>query len=179
MINPPKTKNAANQFAKDCMVTALIQLLKSKKLSEITISELTKKAGVSRMTFYRNYNAKEDIFIQHINEIFTVYRKECDKTVCQSEFYDMPNLLHCFHYFYIHKEFINTLLLSGMGHLFLSELSAYVISVWYHSGCSINRYYTLQAFSGSLYNVYLTWSASGSDISDTVMAEMIHNIYAK
>lgn len=51
-------KNAANQIAKECLVTALIQLLKEKNLSEITISELASKAGVSRMTYYRNYTTK-------------------------------------------------------------------------------------------------------------------------
>lgn len=48
------TKNS-NFFSRDCMVQALIQLLKTKSLSNITITELTERAGVSRMTYYRNY----------------------------------------------------------------------------------------------------------------------------
>ena len=50
------TKNS-NFFSRDCMVQALIQLLKTKSLSNITITELTERAGVSRMTYYRNYHS--------------------------------------------------------------------------------------------------------------------------
>ena len=46
--------NHSKQFSRDCMVQALIQLLQTKSLSNITISELTERAGVSRMTYYRN-----------------------------------------------------------------------------------------------------------------------------
>lgn len=60
----------ANIIAKECIVSALLKLIYEKPLSTITISELTKKAGVSRMTFYRNYDSKEEVFIGHLDEIF-------------------------------------------------------------------------------------------------------------
>ena len=53
-----KSKNRANQLAKEYMVIALMQLLEEKPLSSISVSELTRKAGVSRMTYYRNYNRR-------------------------------------------------------------------------------------------------------------------------
>ena len=55
-------KNPSNLLARKCIATALSQLLKEKSFSSITVSELTKKAGVSSMTYYRNYSSKEDIF---------------------------------------------------------------------------------------------------------------------
>ena len=53
-------KNQANVLAKECMVSALMQLLEDKPLSAISVTELTEKAGVSRMTYYRNYQSKEE-----------------------------------------------------------------------------------------------------------------------
>ena len=47
------------------MVQALIQLLKTKSLSNITITELTERAGVSRMTYYRNYHSLD---LQQLSE---------------------------------------------------------------------------------------------------------------
>lgn len=38
-------KNAANQLARECIVTALLQLLKEKPLSALSISEITSRAG--------------------------------------------------------------------------------------------------------------------------------------
>lgn len=40
-------------------------LLKENKLSNISISEITRKAGVGRASFYRNYKSKEDILRQY------------------------------------------------------------------------------------------------------------------
>lgn len=69
-------KNAANQLARECIVTALLQLLKEKPLSALSISEITSRAGVSRMTYYRNYKSKEDIFVQALSDILDEYHRE-------------------------------------------------------------------------------------------------------
>lgn len=42
---------------------ALLKLLKEFELEEIPISKITEEAKVSRMTFYRNFNRKEDIVL--------------------------------------------------------------------------------------------------------------------
>ncbi len=62
------TKNS-NFFSRDCMVQALIQLLKTKSLSNITITELTERAGVSRMTYYRNYHSLDEIFSSYLKDL--------------------------------------------------------------------------------------------------------------
>lgn len=55
-----KKNNPENIFIRECMAEALIKLIKTKSLSEITITELTKTAGVLRMSHYRNFNSKEE-----------------------------------------------------------------------------------------------------------------------
>ncbi|HFI0252331.1 TPA: TetR/AcrR family transcriptional regulator [Streptococcus suis] len=66
-ISPKSLKNLyqsnkeANQLTKESLETALLFLLEKKELKQISISELVKKAGVSRNAFYRNYKSKEEI----------------------------------------------------------------------------------------------------------------------
>ena len=43
------------------IVTALLQLRQKKAFDRISITELCRKAGVSRMSFYRNFESKEDV----------------------------------------------------------------------------------------------------------------------
>ncbi|HIW22258.1 MAG TPA: TetR/AcrR family transcriptional regulator [Candidatus Dorea intestinavium] len=172
------SKNSANQLAKECLITALVQLLHEKKLSEISISELTKKAGVSRMTYYRNYVSKEDIIMKYLAEIFTLYHQEFKQQSDHTNFYDMPNMLHCFQYFSAYKDFINTLFLSGLGDLFLSNLTKYILSLWYKEGDSLTHYYTLLAFAGSLCSIYLAWMKNDSSLPVEELARIIHSIYS-
>ncbi|MDD7389116.1 MAG: TetR/AcrR family transcriptional regulator [Lachnospiraceae bacterium] len=54
-------RNISNEFLKECIADALIQLMKEKPLESITITEITALAGVGRSTYYRNFTSKEDI----------------------------------------------------------------------------------------------------------------------
>lgn len=54
-------RNITNEFLKECIADALIQLLKTKPFDEITITQITDVAGVGRSTYYRNFTSKEDV----------------------------------------------------------------------------------------------------------------------
>lgn len=171
-------KNSANLLARECMVTALIQLLKTKSLSAISISELTEKAGVSRMAYYRNYETKEDIFISYLRDALDEYRRDAESLPPDRKFFDTGNLIHCFSYFKKHNEFLETLFRSGLGHLLLNAISQYVLDTYQKPEDSIEHYYILQAFTGALYNLYIAWSLNGGKESPEEMAEILHRAYS-
>lgn len=53
---------------------ALAHHLQSKTIDEITIGELTRTAGVSRQTFYSNFDSKQSILLNRIEALFEVSR---------------------------------------------------------------------------------------------------------
>lgn len=63
-------KSGSSALTKECLYTALVILMEQKPYAEITITEIAKKAGVSRMSYYRLYKSKDDILIQYFNDIF-------------------------------------------------------------------------------------------------------------
>ena len=58
----------ANVFVCECITQSLFRLLKRKAYSEITVTGLVHEAGVSRNSFYRNYQNIEDIIQQFLEE---------------------------------------------------------------------------------------------------------------
>ena len=60
-------------LTKECISTALLVLLEEKPYEKITISEITEKAGVSRMAYYRNYKDKDDILITCVRDAETSF----------------------------------------------------------------------------------------------------------
>lgn len=62
--------NANAQRSIDLLVMTMLQLLQSKLLSEITVSELTQCAGVVRNTFYAHFDSKESILSYHLYDLF-------------------------------------------------------------------------------------------------------------
>ena len=64
-----------NLFIKEYILQALLDLMKEKDFKDISITEITKKAGVSRMAYYRNYYYKEDILENYMTELLEKYEK--------------------------------------------------------------------------------------------------------
>lgn len=58
--------NSANIMVKQCITEALLRLMQRKSFQQISISEITRIAGVGRVSFYRNYQSKEDILYQYL-----------------------------------------------------------------------------------------------------------------
>jgi len=171
-------RNQANQLARECMVQALIKLLDTKPLSEISVTEIANKAGVSRMTYYRNYNSKEEIFTTYLHDIFDTFRQDTFTAEQQGGFFQKyENILYCFHFFEKHKDFILSLYKSNMADLLLQVLTEYITETYYSEDKGIVYYYELQALTGSLYTLYLTWLLRGCQESGEKMAMIINNIY--
>lgn len=171
-------RNQANILARECMVEALIRLLNTKPLSEISVTEIARKAGVSRMTYYRNYSSKEEIFTTYLEDIFETFRNDTFKAEQQGGFFQKyENILYCFHFFEKHKEFILSLDKCNMGDLLLQVLDQYIQETYYSEDKGIFFYYKLQALTGSLYNLYISWIRRGAQESGEKMAQIIYEIY--
>lgn len=65
-----KNNAESNAITKECIESALILLMKKKPFSEISIQEIIKRAGVSRSSYYRNYDSKEAILEGRLDSIF-------------------------------------------------------------------------------------------------------------
>lgn len=54
---------------------ALLLLMKDKAYPDITIGEITAKAGVNRSTYYRHFDTKESIIHSYLDSIMETYQK--------------------------------------------------------------------------------------------------------
>ncbi len=59
--------------SKDIITEALLDLLKSYSLDAVTITQLCRRAGVGRPTFYRHFESKEDVLAQLTQKLFKEY----------------------------------------------------------------------------------------------------------
>lgn len=69
-----------NTYVKNRITETTIRLLKEKPLTDISISEIIQEAQVSRNSFYRNYQEKEDILRAHIRALFQGWKDAYEKT---------------------------------------------------------------------------------------------------
>lgn len=74
-----------NSYVKKQITNALLRLLKEKELKDISISEITTTAQVSRISFYRNYNDKDTIIKKYIHLTLNEWNKNHTKTEKHTE----------------------------------------------------------------------------------------------
>jgi len=72
----PFSNASRNSYVRRHITEALVGLLKEKPMQEISISEITERAGVGRMSFYRNYNSKEDVVRAYLSDMVGGWEEE-------------------------------------------------------------------------------------------------------
>lgn len=111
-------RHPANLLVRDCITKALFRLMKRKDYNDISISELVNTAGVSRNSFYRNYQSREDILRQYL----------ADKTSAWwSGFTEQPDryihvIAEVFQHFLSMKEEINLIYRAGLSWLLMEHI---------------------------------------------------------
>ncbi|HEM3472027.1 TPA: TetR/AcrR family transcriptional regulator [Streptococcus suis] len=62
--------------AQDYIQEALLQLIQQKAYDKITITDIANRAGVTRISFYRNFDSKDAILKQALERAYSAYKKE-------------------------------------------------------------------------------------------------------
>lgn len=73
-------KNEAHEIVLESFTEALLQLMEKKPLAQINVTELCNRAGVSRISFYRNYAKIEDILVKHMSKCTEVWYRDFSKS---------------------------------------------------------------------------------------------------
>lgn len=107
-------------YVRQQLTTALLDLLQEKDLNDITVSQLTEKAQVGRVSFYRQFTSKEAILAAHIQQLLTplMSQWETSPTPEQSNTY----LGQLFGHFDEHRDFYLLLSRRGLFDLLRQEL---------------------------------------------------------
>lgn len=70
-----RRKNTTSAMMCDYLAQALLILLKGHDLDQITISQLTEKAGVNRSTYYRHFSSKQQLAQYYYARLLAKHRQ--------------------------------------------------------------------------------------------------------
>jgi AcrR family transcriptional regulator len=129
-----------NTYVKKQITAALLALLKEKPLSDISVSELTNKAEINRVSFYRNYQSKEDILKEESDRLIKEWGMLYESNTESAPETLFPSL---FDFYRDHRDFYTTLYNAGMSSIMMEtiigtiqitpemqNLEAYMKSFW-------------------------------------------------
>ncbi len=162
---------ARQTLAKECITTALIELMKVKKYSEISVTDIAEKSGMSRMTYYRNYQSKDDIIIQYINGVASDIHELILRTGVNSDVYTYYKML--FENLGIHSDVVLVAYNANLGNLILDAINENMLMTYPPSGKSPFKAYKRHYYAGAFYNILVEWLKAGKKESPAELAEFI------
>ncbi len=166
----PKTKDQ-NRLARERIVAALTELMSEKDYASISITEITQKAKVSRMTYYRNYSSKEDILRKFMRDI----GERIHAKIVEQDLYRDP-----YQYYYTLFEMLghydamaNAALNAGLDGLILECIARNMDQTFLGSTTHPDaEKYLLRFHAGAFFHVFIEWTRSGKQESCEQMARL-------
>lgn len=159
-----------DNFNKKCMAEALVILMKEKDFNDISITEITNKAGVSRMFFYRNYKFKEDILTNYMYSLLEEYNSLRNNHVDNM----YSRFLFAFNFFKQNKDFVVSMEKCNLSVIIQNVINDYM-KMFYQKTSSSEDIYNVYFLSGALYNASKIWILSGLKESPEDMAKFFVN----
>ena len=169
-----KKISSNKEFAKNCIMDALLQLMHTKDYEQISISELTRKAGVSRMSYYRNYNSKDSILSDYMYHILKEYTNELQGPSFRSDFQTYEHILRSLKYLKKYKDYVLCLKKANRSEILLKGLDLYMLYVTETLNKSNLEKYQLYYYSGALYNIFMHWLEDDMKEDIEVIASIIY-----
>lgn len=163
--------------SKQLISMAIYQLMYTTPYSKITVKMICDKAGVSRMSFYRYYSTKEDVFINFADERF-------------EEFYDtymtkditIDSFIHdVIAYFKKYNRQIKILEKADNTQILITQFERYAAYIIRNAkSLSVFQYHNnplaVPYFAGAFYNVLIYWSKNNFKQNEEDMAHMLEEL---
>ncbi|MGN0571274.1 MAG: TetR/AcrR family transcriptional regulator [Candidatus Fimenecus sp.] len=146
---------------------ALLQLMKTKKFETISISEITKKAGVSRNAFYRNFTSKEDILKQYCDRVTKDFFDSVDEKFTYNYY------VRLLYHFQNQYEAIQIILKANLIYILIDVFSKYT-SV--RDSDTKRKPYADSYAAGGMLFVVLRWLNAGMPETPEELAQIIFSV---
>lgn len=168
-------QNKKTIFTRMCIGEAIIALLKDTDLRQLKILSVVKKAGVSRMTFYKYYSSTQAALEDYLQILIHGFLEEGTREKEHMDFLTYENILFAFHYFDRYRSFFLTMKKNGLYSILIDSVNRFVTEHIYTGEDAL--VYKAYSYSGSLLNSFLMWEEQGKKEKAEVVAGMIYELY--
>ena len=168
---------AQEEYTRHYIITALFKLMSDYDYGEISVTDIAKKAGVGRATFYRYLKKKEDIIIYYFERTLREYQNNqhyyprCKEDYIQIVYNIMVT-------FKEHKKPLKLIRKARLECMYLEYLNKNFVDLFDSSYPNLNVY-TPYLYAGMLFNISMRWLDNNCDEDEKKLAEIIVNAIYK
>lgn len=168
-------KNEAHEMVVESLAQALLQLMEKKPLNKINVSELCSRAGVGRISFYRNFDSLDEILVQHLKKCTDDWWADFVQREAEGFYNDFwPELLEQYRK---NAHLIQLLYQNNASHL----IKDHIFACCQPAGeVSVDEAYSRAALAGALYGMVDEWIKRGmGELPENFSFRKIANLMPK
>lgn len=156
-----------SQLSKEYLSQAMFLLLERKPFEQITVKELCEKAGVSRLTFYRNFESREEIIRNYWDRSFQDYLTK----VISSEHPSLREaLVASFGLWGQDKDLLNVLSNDHLSEILYQSFSEYLERILEQFGMTDAFDAPSRAFIvGGIFHTLIGWLRTGEETPEEIV----------
>lgn len=155
------------------IIDSLFELIKKKEYSNISITEITDKAGVGRVSFYRNFNSKEDIIKKWITNTTDSFLENSDISYKNDSTKDY--FIKLFTHLDKYKEEAYLIYKANLFNLLKEEFDSKLINLHQKEYSNYKSYF----IAGGIFNVYYFWLINGSKETPKELANKMVDLLSR
>lgn len=161
------------------LIDALLELMKDRPYSKISVAHIAEQSGVARPTFYLHFHSKDDLLIAYIDEMFEKFYSEVDEYITQRKDADPVIASIMFRQWSDNAIFARLLVQDDIENLMLTQFKNYVSRVVerFMDAHSIQNKagllpYVVDYLAGASFMVITRWVREGFVETPEVMGEL-------
>lgn len=162
-------------FTRMCISEAIIDLMGKKPFDKITVSEVVKRAGVARMTFYNYYHSTYEALSDYLQILIKEYIAEGESNPEIGGNRTYSHILFSLEFFDRHAPYFMMLSQNGLHTIMLDGINRFMqYAAMYDANHSV---YEMYCYSGGLLNTFLKWEEGGKKEKVEDIAGLLYKLY--
>ena len=154
---------------------AILDELEEKEFNDIRVSDVIKRADVSRMSYYRYYENLYDALCDYLNIIVTGYMIEGGEKSNPSVFMKLEHIEFSLNYFDRYARYFLILNKKGLYSILIDAVNEYMMTNILPQFKL--HMYELYAYAGGLLNSFMKWEEDGKKETAHNVALMIYRLF--
>lgn len=167
--------NKKTVFTRMCIAEAIVALLETTDFQKLKISEIIKKAGVSRMTFYKYYNSPYEALTDYLKIIISEYMKNNEKAEIRERYMEYDHILYSLRFFDQYANYFLTLAKYKLHGILLDGINRFMVE--HIQTAKKISVYEMYSYAGGLLNTFLKWEEEGKKDSAEEIADIMCQMY--
>ena len=166
-----KQRNKRPVTVKDLIAEAFIRLLKKKDYHEITVVNIITEAQSGRVSFYRNFQDKDDVLRYYIETVTDRWLSQTeDNYITLTQESIRPYIVWLFEHMYKHRDVVNILIKSDKLYLLEEEFDRRFFARLGDTASPWEIVYKL----GGVYKLFIYWAKNGYQETPQEVAELVN-----